>query len=97
MGVRVGAREQGGNCRGAYCALSPWRWLRNGVLATPRSSQGSVSAFLSMSVFGGVASGSSCEQPCWYAYQKCVGLGNDQNQCFEVYLDCLDTRCNGTL
>ena len=52
-------------------------------------------AFLSMSVFGGAASGASCERPCWYAYQKCVGLGNDQNQCFEVYLDCVDTRCNG--
>ena len=49
-----------------------------------------------VSVFDGVASGASCERPCWYAYQKCVGLGNDQNQCFEVYLDCVDTRCNGT-
>ncbi|MQP74829.1 hypothetical protein CQ393_02830 [Stenotrophomonas sp. MYb238] len=51
--------------------------------------------FLSMSVFGGVASGASCERPCWYACQRCVGLGNDPDQCFEVYLDRVDTRCSG--
>lgn len=51
--------------------------------------------FLSMSIFGGVASGASCERPCWHAYQRCVGLGNDPDQCFEVYLDCVDTRCSG--
>ncbi|HBN53912.1 MAG TPA: hypothetical protein DD456_07750 [Stenotrophomonas sp.] len=51
--------------------------------------------FLSMSIFGGVASGASCERPCWYACQRCVGLGNDPDQCFEVYLDCVDTRCSG--
>jgi hypothetical protein len=51
--------------------------------------------FLSMSVFGGVATGANCERPCWYAYQRCVGLGNDQNQRFQAYLDCVDS-CNGT-
>lgn len=52
--------------------------------------------FLSMSVVGSVATGASCERPCSYAYQKCIGLGNDQSQCFEAYLDCVDSRCNGT-
>lgn len=49
--------------------------------------------FLSMAVFGGVASASWCGTGCLNSYNACIARGTAQDKCEAIYESCLELMC----